>query len=150
MRASTRVGLEALCERIVTEHDYDLAVLARWDGGRRFANLRKLGRLARDYESIRGADIDGFVRFVREQDALGAKELEAVAEEEGGGAVRLLTIHAAKGLEFKVVIVADAGRDIGGPRGTGRDRRALGRSLRVPDGAPHARPARAACSAGTR
>ena len=117
VRASARTGLEALCERIVTEHDYDLAVLARWDGGRRFANLRKLGRLARDYESIRGTDIAGFVRFVREQDALGAKELEAVAEEEGGGAIRLLTIHAAKGLEFKVVIVADAGRDIGGPRG---------------------------------
>jgi ATP-dependent exoDNAse (exonuclease V) beta subunit len=117
VRASTRIGLEELCERIVTEHDYDLAVLARWDGSRRFANLRKLGRLAREYESIRGADIAGFVKFVREQDALGAKELEAVAEEEGGGAVRLLTIHAAKGLEFKVVIVADAGRDVGGPKG---------------------------------
>jgi ATP-dependent helicase/nuclease subunit A len=116
VRASGRMRLEALCERVVAEHDYDLAVLALWDGGRRFANLKKLGRLARDYESIRGADLAGFVRFVREQDALGAKELEAVAEEEGGGAVRLLTIHAAKGLEFKVVIVADAGRDIGGPR----------------------------------
>jgi ATP-dependent helicase/nuclease subunit A len=117
VRVSTRIGLEALCERVVSEHDYDLAVLARWDGTRRFANLRKLGRLARDYEAVRGADIEGFVRFVREQDALGARELEAVAEEEGGGAVRLLTIHAAKGLEFNVVIVADAGRDVGGPRG---------------------------------
>ena len=117
VRVSTRIGLEALCDRVVSEHDYDLAVLARWDGTRRFANLRKLGRLARDYESVRGADLEGFVRFVRDQDALGAKELEAVAEEEGGGAVRLLTIHGAKGLEFKVVIVADAGRDVGGPRG---------------------------------
>jgi ATP-dependent helicase/nuclease subunit A len=117
VRASARLGLEALCERVVSEHDYDLAVLARWDGTRRFANIRKLGRLARDYEAIRGADIAGFVRFVREQDALGARELEAVAEEEGGGAVRLLTIHAAKGLEFNVVIVADAGRDVAGPRG---------------------------------
>jgi ATP-dependent helicase/nuclease subunit A len=117
VRASARVGLEELCERIVSEHDYDLAVLARWDGTRRFANLRKLGRLARDYQAVRGADIAGFVRFVREQDALGAKELEAVAAEEGGRAVRLLTIHAAKGLEYKVVIVADAGRDVGGPRG---------------------------------
>jgi ATP-dependent exoDNAse (exonuclease V) beta subunit len=117
VRASARVGLERLCEQVLAEHDYDLAVLARWDGTRRFANLRKLGRLARQYEAIRGRDLAGFVRFVREQDALGAKELEAVAEEEGADAVRLLTIHAAKGLEFKVVLVADAGRDIGGPRG---------------------------------
>ena len=117
VRLSARVGLERLCEQILAEHDYDLAVLARWDGSRRFANLRKLGRLARQYEAVRGADLAGFVRFVREQESLGARELEAVAEEEGADAVRLLTIHGAKGLEFKVVIVADAGRDLGGPRG---------------------------------
>ncbi|MGH3031680.1 MAG: UvrD-helicase domain-containing protein, partial [Gaiellaceae bacterium] len=106
-----RLSLERLCERIVSEHDYDLAVLGQWDGRRRYANMRKLARLARSYEELRGPDVEGFVRFVREQEAVGAKELEAVAEEEGADAVRLLTIHSAKGLEFKVVIVADAGRD---------------------------------------
>jgi ATP-dependent helicase/nuclease subunit A len=109
--ASARLPLERLCEEIVAAHDYDLAVLAQWDGRRRYANLRKLARLARSYEELRGPDIEGFVRFVRQQELAGAKELEAVAEEEGANAVRLLTIHAAKGLEFKVVIVADAGRD---------------------------------------
>ncbi len=109
--AMPRLSLERLCERIVSEHDYDLAVLAQWDGRRRYANMRKLARLARSYEELRGPDVEGFVRFVAEQEALGARELEAVAEEEGADAVRLLTIHAAKGLEFEVVIVADAGRD---------------------------------------
>lgn len=111
VEASARLSLELLCERILVEHDYDLAVLARRDGRRRYANLRKLARLARSYEELRGPDVEGFVRFVAEQDAAGARELDAVSEEEGADAVRLLTIHAAKGLEFKVVVVADAGRD---------------------------------------
>src|SRR6185295_19181127 len=108
--ASTKLSLELLCERIISEHDYDLAVLAQWDGRRRYANLRKLGRLARSYAELRGPDVEGFVRFVRELDTVGASELEAVAEEEGTDVIRLLTIHGAKGLEFKVVVVADAGR----------------------------------------
>jgi ATP-dependent exoDNAse (exonuclease V) beta subunit len=111
VRRLPRLSLERLCEQVVAEHDYDLAVLAQWDGKRRYANLRKLARLARSYEELRGPDIEGFVRFVHDQEAVGARELEAVAEEEGADAVRLLTIHAAKGLEFKVVVVADAGRD---------------------------------------
>ncbi len=115
--AASDLSLERLCERIVAEHDYDLAVLAQWDGARRYANLRKLGRLARSYQELRGPDVEGFVRFVAEQDAAGARELEAVAEEEDADVVRLLTIHAAKGLEFKVVIVADAGRDRANPSG---------------------------------
>jgi ATP-dependent helicase/nuclease subunit A len=114
-RMAPRLSLERLLEAIISEHDYDLAALAQWDGRRRYANMRKLARLARSYEELRGPDIEGFVRFVREQEAVGARELEAVAEEEDGDAVRLLTIHSAKGLEFKVVVVADAGRDRAAP-----------------------------------
>jgi ATP-dependent helicase/nuclease subunit A len=114
---SATAGLERLIEHVVAEHDYDLAVLAQWDGRRRYANIRKLGRLARSYEELRGRDVEGFGAFVLDQQAAGAREGEGFAEEEGADAVRLLTIHAAKGLEFRVVIVADAGRDRPAPRG---------------------------------
>ena len=76
---SARLPLELLCERILVEHDYDLAVLAREDGPRRYANLRKLARLARSYEELRGADLEGFIRFVADQEAAGARESDAVA-----------------------------------------------------------------------
>src|SRR5262249_51394230 len=108
---SAEVGLEELCERLVAEHDYDLACLAQPDGKRRYANVRKLIRLAREYEALRGPDLPGFLHFVDAQTAAAARESEAAtAEEEGGDAVRLMTIHSAKGLEFPVVVVADCGR----------------------------------------
>jgi ATP-dependent helicase/nuclease subunit A len=112
--ASEVLSLEQLCEQIVCEHDYDLALLAQWDGRQRYANVRKLARMARSFEELRGPDVEGFVRFVTDLGASGASAQEAPADEEGSGSVRLLTIHSAKGLEFKVVVVADAGR--GNPR----------------------------------
>ncbi len=108
--ASEVLPLEQLCEQIVREHDYDLALLVQWDGRQRYANVRKLARMARSFEELRGPDIEGFVRFVTDLGAAGAAAQEAPAEEEGSDSIRLLTIHAAKGLEFKVVVVADTGR----------------------------------------
>ena len=108
------LSLERLCEAIVAEHDFDLALLARPDGDRRLANVRKLIRLAREYEQLRGPDLEGFVRFCEEQADLAAREGEAAIADEGGDAVVLMTVHSAKGLEFPVVVVADAGRRPGG------------------------------------
>ena len=108
------LSLERLCEAVVAEHDFDLALLARRDGDRRLANVRKLIRLAREYEQLRGPDLGGFVRFCDEQADLAAREGEAAIADEGGEAVVLMTVHSAKGLEFPVVVVADAGRRPGG------------------------------------
>jgi RecB family exonuclease len=111
VRASAEVSLERLCDLIVAEHDYDLACLAMPDGDRRIANLRKLGRLAAEFEAVRGPDLEGFVNFCDEQAALQVREGEAATAEEGRDAIVLMTVHSAKGLEFDVVALADSGRE---------------------------------------
>ena len=118
-----RVPAEVLLERAIVATGYDLAVLARSGGERRLANLRKLMRLAREYERAEGPDLRGFLAFAATQDLIEAREGEAALESDGLDAVRLMTIHRAKGLEFPVVCVADLGRAAGG----NRERLLLGR-----------------------
>ena len=99
-----------LLERAIAHTGYDLAILARAGGDRRLANLRKLMRLAREYERAEGRDLRGFLAYAAAQDLAEAREGEAALESDGLDAVRLMTIHRAKGLEFPVVCVADLGR----------------------------------------
>ena len=116
VRASGELGLAALLERIIAEHDYELACLTAPDGERRFGNARKLVRAARAYERDRGPDLAGFVEQMRLCDARDLSEADAPP---GGGedAVALMTIHAAKGLEFSVVCVPDLSRSTPGETG---------------------------------
>ncbi|HEX8103133.1 MAG TPA: 3'-5' exonuclease, partial [Solirubrobacteraceae bacterium] len=108
---AARLPAEVLLDRAVTATEYDLAILARPDGERRLANLRKLMRLAREYEQAEGRDLRGFLSFAATQELDAAREGEAPLEGEGLNAIRLMTIHRAKGLEFPVVCVADLGRE---------------------------------------
>ena len=134
VRAGGELGLAALLERIVLEHDYELACLTAPDGERRFGNVRKLVRTARAYERDRGPDLAGFVDQMRLCDERDLSEADAPP---GGGedAVALMTIHAAKGLEFAVVCVPDLSRQTPGESGAV----AVGQ-----DGAARAPPARRA------
>ena len=109
-RLAGTLSLEHVLDRVITDSGYDRTLLALPDGRRRMANVRKLMRLARRFEADRGADLRGFIDHLAEQDLLAAREGEAPLEAEDLQAVRLMTIHAAKGLEFPVVCVADLGR----------------------------------------
>ncbi|HEX6205347.1 MAG TPA: UvrD-helicase domain-containing protein [Solirubrobacterales bacterium] len=104
-----RLSLPALVEAVVTETGYDLAVLSRPAGEARFANVRKMGRLAAEYESREGRDLRGFLDFLAAR-AEGEAEAQAATAAEGHDGVRIMTVHNAKGLEFGVVAVPDLAR----------------------------------------
>ena len=115
-----RLSLETLIDRAVTESGYDRVVLAMPGGDRRLANVRKLMRLARRFEADSGRDLRGFIDHLDERELLRAHEGEAPVEGESRApAVRLMTVHAAKGLEFPLVCVADLGRPAGGREAEG-------------------------------
>ncbi|MBN1536888.1 MAG: UvrD-helicase domain-containing protein [Anaerolineales bacterium] len=83
--------------------------LAKYDGqtGRQRSNVQKFLTLARERGEISLSD---FLRRLRDLKAREAREGEALGREPESGAVQLMSIHASKGLEFPVVVVADMGR----------------------------------------
>ncbi len=137
-RASAWIGPEQLLDRVISHSGYELALAAMPDGRRRLANVRKLMRLAREWQQAHGSDLRGFVDslITRAGEADGARESEAPVESEALDAVRLMTVHRSKGLEFPVVCVADLGRlnvGHGGPLvRVGRDGESLGLRLKRP------------------
>src|SRR5262249_51362309 len=78
----------------------------RPSGNQVLANVYRVCDLARTYEMSGGPSFRGFVEHLNAQ-AESEDNVEAPVLEEGAEGVRVMTVHAAKGLEFPVVILAD-------------------------------------------
>jgi ATP-dependent exoDNAse (exonuclease V) beta subunit len=137
-RVASWLGAEELIDRALLRNGYELTLARCFDARRRLANVRKLMALAREFEQAHGSDLRGFVEQVRTQAQTveGAEESEAPVESESMDAVRMMTIHRSKGLEFPVVCVADLGRQAQTRSApiviVGRDGVSLGLRLRHP------------------
>lgn len=111
-----RAGRQSLSELIragVRLFDHDLVLLAKGSAGRTaWANVLKLIRIAASYEQIETPDPLAFERYLELREQYTSRESQGVTSTSADGAVRIMTIHAAKGLEFPVVIVADLGRKV--------------------------------------
>jgi ATP-dependent helicase/nuclease subunit A len=80
--------------------------LLRPGGSQILANVARVADLARAYETSGGISFRGFVEELTVQ-AEKAEAAEAPVLEEDSDGVRLMTVHAAKGLQFRAVILAD-------------------------------------------
>ncbi len=96
--------------RAIAHSGYERHVRSLPWGERRLANIHKLLRLARRFEAAEGRDLRGFLDHVAQRRAYAENSEPHAPTGSEPDAVRLMTIHAAKGLEFPVVCLADLGR----------------------------------------
>ena len=117
-RECDRLGPAALLEAVLAESDFLAAIAGGLYGEQAAANVDKLVGFAREHE-LHGGNARSFVAQVRRLADDDAGEADAgVVEESDPHAVRLLTVHAAKGLEFPVVVVPEcAAQPRGGAEG---------------------------------
>ncbi|HYY06221.1 MAG TPA: UvrD-helicase domain-containing protein, partial [Candidatus Limnocylindria bacterium] len=105
-----RATVAELIEEACAATDFEAVCLTQFQGTRKVANVRKLIELARDWERKRFFGLRDFVRTARRLAETEPREPEAALVAEQDDVVRLMTIHQAKGLEFRAVIVPDLGR----------------------------------------
>ncbi|HLG14118.1 MAG TPA: UvrD-helicase domain-containing protein [Blastocatellia bacterium] len=129
----SRVSLSELLRSALRWSEYRAVIAATFDGAQRLANVEKLLTLAERFERSGAHTIRDFVRFVRDFEKAGGRESEGQIDD-AANAVRLMTIHQAKGLEFPVVIIPELQRQLE-PRSEWYilDRH-RGLTLKIPDG----------------
>jgi ATP-dependent exoDNAse (exonuclease V) beta subunit len=109
-QAAPRRSISQLIERALAASGYREHVRGLDGRERRLANVHKLLHLARQFEATEGRDLRGFLDYTTHQQGAPGGEPDAALSDGEPDAVRLMSVHAAKGLEFPVVCVADLGR----------------------------------------
>jgi len=102
-----KIPLPRLLEEILQETWVGAVLLATPGGLRKYANLRKLVDLARQLSRRFSLTLPDFLEYFQMFQERGAVEGPAPVDVQDKSTVKFFTVHAAKGLEFPVVILTD-------------------------------------------
>ncbi len=105
-----RLSVDDLLRAALERTGYQATLTGLPDGHRRRGNVEKLVEIAAESGALHFTDFEAMLGefSVRE-----LRDGEAALQSDG--ALTLMTVHQAKGLEFPMVVLADAGRRAGGP-----------------------------------
>ena len=102
--------VEVLLSRLLVETGYESQAFGAEGGDIKVANIRKLLRLVRQLQESRRLRLHEVVDRLEELQFSMVDEPEADSGDEDLDAVKVMTVHAAKGLEFPVVIIPGVNR----------------------------------------
>lgn len=82
------------------------------NGAAMYRNIEKFINITRDFDSKDLYSPRDFIDYIRNLQEVSDKESEAVLDTEDSNAVKIMTIHSAKGLEFEAVFIPEIERDL--------------------------------------
>jgi len=103
-----RLPISELLKRLLDRCDYRAILATNTNLGDRSRLWRNVDKLIGDAQVSGLVGVRAFLEYITTMRDVGAREGEATSEAEGS--VRLMTIHKAKGLEFPIIVLADAAR----------------------------------------
>jgi len=109
-RESTWRTPAALIERIIEDTAYDHMMLLQQGGEQKVGNLRKLCQMAEKKSCDFGMTLVDFAHFLENMLLDEVDEEDAQVQAAGSNAVKIMTIHKSKGLEFPIVFVPQLDR----------------------------------------
>jgi ATP-dependent helicase/nuclease subunit A len=104
-KLARQVSLSQCLEEVLAETHYADWLQSRPRGAQRRANVEQFLNLAQRFDQFQRQGLFRFLKFIEAQRETGAEPEVAPAADDN--AVRLMSIHQSKGLEFPVVVVAD-------------------------------------------
>ena len=104
---SNRLTIAELIRMVIKDRGLTAINSVRPDGRQRLANIEKLIETARGFQPEGSGSLPEFVDYCLRMADEEEEEGEAQVITEGGCPITLMTVHAAKGLEFPMVIIPD-------------------------------------------
>lgn len=103
-----------LIKELLLRTGYEEILISLPQGEKKLRNLEKLVRIVEEFENkgkYSARELPSYIEILKESSGMDA---EAFLDNEDSDAVKILTIHASKGLEFPAVIIPDMDRNIDG------------------------------------
>jgi ATP-dependent helicase/nuclease subunit A len=108
-KLARQASLSQCLEQVLAETHYDDWLKSRPRGAQRYANVGRFLNLAQKFDQFQRQGLFRFLKFIAAQrEAEVEPDVAPVVEE---NAVRLMSIHQSKGLEFPVVAMADLAKN---------------------------------------
>jgi ATP-dependent helicase/nuclease subunit A len=109
--AANKLGVVQILNKLVGECGIKELLLAQEGGEQRFRNIEKLLKDAERFDREQLFDSQDFLEYIELLNENNLEDAEAALDTEDSEAVKIMTIHASKGLEFEAVLIPDMEAD---------------------------------------